>query len=74
MEKSKKSINMEGGNVRGGWIIFFKISKHDFTFIREMRVLSQRLISLQQPFLILLAEIYLKSPNNLNEPCTFLSE
>ena len=22
----------------GGWIFFFKISKHDFTFIREMRV------------------------------------
>ena len=30
-KKSKKSINVEGG-------FFFKISKRDFTFIREMRV------------------------------------
>ena len=37
MEKSKKSINVEGGNVPGGWI-FFKINKRDSTFIREMRV------------------------------------
>ena len=28
---------MEAGNV-GGWWNFFKISKGDFTFIREMRV------------------------------------
>ena len=34
----KKSINVEGGNVHGRWIFFFKISKRDFTFIREMRV------------------------------------
>ena len=32
MENSKKSINVEGG------FFFFKISKRDFTFIREMRV------------------------------------
>ena len=38
MEKSKKSINVEGGNVRGGWIFFFKINKRASTFIREMRV------------------------------------
>ena len=39
MEQSKKSINVEGGNVCEGWIFFFKIStKRDFTFIREMRV------------------------------------
>ena len=39
MEKNfKKSINAEGGNVRRGWIFFFKISKRDFTFIRKMGV------------------------------------
>ena len=38
MKKSKKSINAEGGNVRGGGIFFFKFSKCDFTFIREWRV------------------------------------
>ena len=37
MEKTT-TINVEGGNVRGGWIFFFKINKRDFTFIREMRV------------------------------------
>ena len=37
MEKSKKSINVEGGNVRGGWN-FSKSVSVDFTFIREMRV------------------------------------
>ena len=31
-------MNVEGGNVCGGWIFFFKISNHDFMFIREMRV------------------------------------
>ena len=31
VEKSKKSINVEGGKK-------FKINKHDSTFIREMRV------------------------------------
>ena len=31
---------MEGGNVRGGWIFFFKINKRASTFIREMRVLG----------------------------------
>ena len=50
-KKSKKSLNMEvginveGRNVRGGWIFFFKINKRDSTFIREMRVIlrgSQR--------------------------------
>ena len=35
MEKSKKSINVEGENVRGGKIFFFKISKHDFTLFRD---------------------------------------
>ena len=35
--KSKKPINVEGGNVSRGRI-FFQISKCDFTFIREMRV------------------------------------
>ena len=34
-KKSKKSINVEGG-------IFLKISKRDFTFIREMRVTAPR--------------------------------
>ena len=34
---------VEGGNVHGGWIFFFKISKRDFAFIREMRV--QKLIN-----------------------------
>ena len=29
---------VEGGNVRGGWNFFFKINKHDSTFIRDMRV------------------------------------
>ena len=37
VEGGKNLRNMEGGNVHGGWI-FFKISKRDFTFIREMRV------------------------------------
>ena len=37
-KKYKKSINVEGGNVRGGWIFRFKINKRVFTFIREMRV------------------------------------
>ena len=37
MEKSKKSINMEGGFFL--WRVeFFKIGKRDFTFIRGMRV------------------------------------
>ena len=35
-KKSKKTINVEGGNVRGGWIFYFKINKRDSTFIREM--------------------------------------
>ena len=36
-KKSMKSINIEGGFFF--WRVeFFKISKHDFTFIREMRV------------------------------------
>ena len=38
-KKSKKSINVEGG-------FFFKISKRDFTFIREMRVLKKCLFPL----------------------------
>ena len=32
--------------MRGGWIFFFKISKRDFTFIREMRVPELRLLYL----------------------------
>ena len=39
MEKSKKSINVEGGFFF--WRVeFFKIGKRDSTFIREMRVLN----------------------------------
>jgi hypothetical protein len=38
-EKSKKSINVEGGFFL--WRVeCFKIGKRDFTFIREMRVLN----------------------------------
>ena len=37
-KKSKKSIQVEGGNVCGGWIFFFRINWRDSTFIREMRV------------------------------------
>ena len=37
-----KSINIEGGNVCGGWNFFFKINKRDSTFIREMRVNTQK--------------------------------
>ena len=36
MEKSKKSINVDLCRVE-----FFKISKRDVTFIREMRVVKQ---------------------------------
>ena len=36
MKKSKKSINVEGGRLWRGE--FFKISKHDVTLIREIRV------------------------------------
>ena len=39
VEKSKKSINVEGGFFL--WSVeFFKIGKRDVTFIREMRVHS----------------------------------
>ena len=38
MQKSKKALNMEDGNVRRGWNFFFKTSRRDFTFIRKMRV------------------------------------
>ena len=38
-KKSKKSINVEGGNVRGGWKKI-KINKRVSTFITEMRVTS----------------------------------
>ena len=38
MKKSKKSINVEGGNVRVGWEKI-KINKRVSTFIREMRVM-----------------------------------
>ena len=37
MEKSKKSINLEGGNVGGGWKKII-INKRVSTFIKEMRV------------------------------------
>jgi hypothetical protein len=40
-KKSKKSINMEGEKLHGGWIFFFNISKRDFKFIREMRVANK---------------------------------
>ena len=40
-KKSKKSINVEGGNVRGGQNFFFKINKRASTFIREMRVVKR---------------------------------
>ena len=36
-KKSKKSINVEGGNVRGGWIFFSK-SVSVTTRLLEMRV------------------------------------
>ena len=42
MNKSRKSINMDGGNLHEGSDFFFKISKRDFTFIREMKVGSGR--------------------------------
>ena len=41
-EKSKKSINVVGGNVHGVWRFLIKINKCDFTFIREMRVKTGR--------------------------------
>jgi hypothetical protein len=44
-KKSKKSINMEGGNVRGGWKKI-KINKRVSTFIRGMRVPSNQFKSL----------------------------
>ena len=44
-KKSKKSINMEGG------FFFFKISKCDFTFIREMREVTFKFLIKNQHFL-----------------------
>ena len=36
-----------GGNKRRGWVFgFFKIGKHDFTFIREVRVQQFTLLEL----------------------------
>ena len=37
-KKSKKSINVEGGFFFLWRVEFFKIGKHDYTFIKEMRV------------------------------------
>ena len=39
--------------MRGGWIFFFKISKRDFTVIREMRVSSNHPKGFSGRFLML---------------------
>ena len=46
----KKSINVEGGFLRGGWIFFFKITKRASTFIREMRVLIDTQLQRKKSF------------------------